>query len=97
MSENTKKMKLADNHVDYIVDSSFTIPTQMGADAFCTIHFVKHAMSLYEDGEDGVFKGSISLDKEIIASMTLTRAHAEELSEIIKNQFKAFDQQQKSE
>lgn len=93
---NIKKMKLADNHIDHFVDGSFTIPVQMGADTLCTIHFIKHAMSLYEDPEDGVFKGNVSLDKEIVASMTLTRAHAEELSEIIKNQLIAFDEQKKS-
>ena len=93
MKEELKKMKLADNHVDYIVDTSFTIPIQMGADTFCTIHFVKHAMSLYEDPSDGIFKGAISLDKEIVSSVTLTRAHAEELSKIIKKQLDAFDEQ----
>lgn len=96
MSTDFNKMKLSNNHVECMVDTSFTIPTQMGADTFCTIHFIKHAMSLYEDKEDGVFKGNISLDKEIVASITLTRAHAEELSEIIKNQLKEFDKQQEN-
>lgn len=94
MSEDVKKMQLSDNHVDCFVDTSFTIPAQMGSDTLCTIHFVKHLMSLYEDSKDGVFKGKVSLDKEIVASVTLTRAHAEELSDIIKNQLRAFDEQQ---
>ncbi|WP_131024165.1 hypothetical protein [Klebsiella variicola] len=91
--ENIRKMKLANNHIDTIVDTSFTIPVKMGADTFCTIHFIKHSMSLYEDSNDGIFKGNITLDKEIVASITLTRAHAEELSEIINNQLIAFDKQ----
>ncbi|CNI79196.1 Uncharacterised protein [Yersinia frederiksenii] len=94
MKNTNKVMARSDNYVSEIIDTSFTIPTQMGLDSFCTIHFVKHKMSLMEDGESGTFDGVVYLDKEIVASMTMTRAHAEELSKIITTQFQAFDKEQ---
>lgn len=92
MSNELKLMKKANNHIDTFADSSFTIPVAMGPDTLCTIHFTKHIMSLHEDKGTGIFNGGISLDKEVVASITLTRAHAEELSDIIKKQLEVFDE-----
>ncbi|QWA09560.1 hypothetical protein GTU79_19670 [Sodalis ligni] len=90
MSKELKLMKKSDNFISAIVDSTFTIPAKMGAETFCTIHFVKHVMDLNLD-DKGDFVGNVSLNKEIIASMTLTRSHAEELSSIITAQLAILD------
>ncbi|SQC34258.1 hypothetical protein [Kluyvera cryocrescens] len=83
--ENKIFIAKTDNCVEMLVDSTLTIPVQMGSEVFCTINFIKHKMDLQID-KNGDFNNHAKLTKEIVSSITLTEKHALELSEIIKSQ-----------
>jgi len=94
MSEDIKKMKKADIFISGFSDSTFTIPTDLGGEIYCTINFVRHEMDLAED-DNGQFGGKVSLQKEIIASITMTKKHALEVADIIHEQIKALEDELK--
>lgn len=96
MEHEKKFIQKTDDCVDLIIDSTYTIPVQLGQELFCTINFIKHRMDL-QIGDDNQFNNKVSLTKEVVASITLTESHALELSEIIKSQISALKQQIDSE
>ncbi|EOY2181699.1 hypothetical protein [Klebsiella pneumoniae] len=92
--ENFKSMKKSENYISGFADSSYTIATEMGGEVFCTINFVRHAMELQQD-DNGQFAGKVNLDKEIIASITMTKKHILEIAAIIHMQINSIEDELK--
>ncbi|MFP8442205.1 hypothetical protein ACLH09_05565 [Citrobacter braakii] len=96
MEQNEKYISKTEDCIETFADSTLTIPVKMGNEIFCTINFIKHKMDL-QQSDDGQFNSAVRLTKEIVSSITLTEAHAIELSNIIKAQIDGLKKQSEVE